>query len=74
MSRASMGLNLTNRGTTRTTIKRVRAAIVAGDKAVAGTALSAAVKQIDRAVAKGIYHRRAGSRYISRLTSQVNGL
>ncbi|HHH31183.1 MAG TPA: 30S ribosomal protein S20, partial [Polyangiaceae bacterium] len=33
-----------------------------------------AVSLIDRAVAKGIYHRRTGARYISRLTSRVAAL
>jgi ribosomal protein S20 len=29
------------------------------------------VSQIDRAVSKGVFHRRTGSRYIARLASQV---
>jgi small subunit ribosomal protein S20 len=62
------------RSTTRTTIKRVRAAIEAKDKKAAQTALSAAVRQIDKAVQKGVYPRATGSRYISRLTSHVAGL
>lgn len=62
------------RTTARTTIKRVREAIVSGKKQDAETALEACVSQIDRAVAKGLWHRKAGSRYISRLTSQVKAL
>lgn len=62
------------RSTTRTTIKRVRAAIDTKDKKAAEAALAAAVRQIDKAVAKGIYPRRTGSRYISRLVSHVNAL
>lgn len=62
------------RTTTRTLVKRVRAAIDAGDKSAAETALSLACRQIDKAVSKGLYHRRAGSRYISRLSAQVNGI
>ena len=62
------------RSTTRTTIKRVRAAVEAKDKTAATTALAACVKQIDKAVAKGVYPRATGSRYISRLTIHVNGI
>ncbi|MBX3273321.1 MAG: 30S ribosomal protein S20 [Sandaracinaceae bacterium] len=62
------------RTTVRSVVKRVRAAIDAGDKTTAQESLGKAVSLIDRAVAKGIYHRRAGSRYISRLTQRVLAL
>jgi small subunit ribosomal protein S20 len=58
----------------RTSVKRVRAAIEAGDANAAKTALVAAVSRIDGAVSKGIFHRKTGSRYIARLTHQVNTL
>jgi small subunit ribosomal protein S20 len=62
------------RATVRTYVKRVRVAIDAADKGTAQTALTVAVQKIDRAVAKGVYHRKTGSRYISRLTQQVQAL
>lgn len=62
------------RATVRTYVKRVRVAIEASDKKAAQEALTTAVKQIDGAVAKGVYHRKTGSRYISRLTEQVAAL
>ena len=62
------------RTTLRSQVKRVRAAIEAGDKDTANSALGRAVSLIDRAVAKGIYHRRTGSRYIARLTSRVHAI
>lgn len=62
------------RTTVRTLVKRVRAALDAGDKAAAQTALRAATQQIDKGVGKGLYHRKTGSRYISRLSAQVAGL
>jgi small subunit ribosomal protein S20 len=62
------------RTTVRTCVKRVRAAIEAGDAGAAKKALVEAVSQIDGAVSKGLYHRKTGSRYISRLTHQVNTL
>ncbi|KPK54244.1 MAG: 30S ribosomal protein S20 [Myxococcales bacterium SG8_38_1] len=58
----------------RTCVKRVRSAVEAGDSGAAKKALIEAISRIDGAVSKGIYHRKTGSRYISRLTHQVNGL
>jgi small subunit ribosomal protein S20 len=58
----------------RTCVKRVRVAIQEGDADAAKKALIEAVSRIDGAVSKGIYHRRTGSRYIARLTHQVNAL
>jgi small subunit ribosomal protein S20 len=55
-------------------MKRLRAAILAADKKSAEDTLKLAVSQIDRAVAKGVFHRRTGSRYIARLASQVANL
>jgi small subunit ribosomal protein S20 len=62
------------RSTVRSSIKKVRTAIAAGDHAAAKEALAAAVKRIDMAVSKGVYHQNAGSRYVSRLTHQVHQL
>ena len=59
------------RSTVRTYIKRVRKAIADGDAAEARAALLIAESQIERAVSKGVYHRATGSRYISRLATQV---
>ncbi|MCZ6805579.1 MAG: 30S ribosomal protein S20 [Deltaproteobacteria bacterium] len=58
----------------RTCVKRVRAAVAAGNTGAAKKALIEAVSKIDAAVSKGIYHRKTGSRHISRLTHQVNTL
>lgn len=62
------------RTTVRTFVKRVRTAIAAGDKGAAEKALHVASQAIDKAVSKGVYHRRTGSRYISRLAQGVAGL
>jgi small subunit ribosomal protein S20 len=59
------------RTTTRTFMKRLRSAIQSGNKQSAEASLKVAISQIDRAVAKGVFHRRTGSRYIARLASQV---
>ena len=62
------------RSATRTYMKRLRAAIHKNDKQGAEASLRQVISQIDRAVAKGVFHRRTGSRYIARLASQVSQL
>lgn len=62
------------RSTVRTYVKRLRVAIDAGDKAAAEEALGVAVSRIEGAVRKGVFHRKTGSRYVSRLTRQVQAL
>lgn len=59
------------RSTVRGAVKSVRAAIDTGDAAAASAALKPAIRHIDMAVSKGVYHRKTGSRYISRLSAQV---
>lgn len=58
----------------KTYIKKVEAAVAAGDKAVAQEALSAATKQIDMACTKGVFHKNTASRKVSRLAKAVNGM
>ena len=55
-----------------TFVKKVYAAIEAGDKAAADEALKAAISEISKAASKGIYHKSTASRKISRLTKAVN--
>lgn len=66
--------NKHQRSTVRTLVKRVRQAIEAGDKSAAQAALAIATRRLDMAVSRGLYHRKTGSRYISRLASQVAAL
>ena len=56
----------------KTFVKKVYAAIEAGDKAAADEALRAAISEISKAASKGIYHKSTASRKISRLTKAVN--
>ncbi len=58
----------------RTYIKKVVAAISAGDKQAASTAFSAAVPVIDRMADKGIIHRNKAARHKSRLNAQIKAL
>lgn len=56
----------------KTEAKKVIAAINANDKVAAQTQLIVAISEIDKAKAKGIFHKNASSRKISRLTQLVN--
>lgn len=58
----------------KTQIKKVRIAAEAGNKAEAQTALVAATKAIDKAAAKGIFHKNAAARKKSTLTRLVNAV
>jgi small subunit ribosomal protein S20 len=58
----------------RTLVKRVRTALHAKDKPAAETALKAATVALDKAATKGVYHPKAASRTISRLSAQVHRL
>jgi small subunit ribosomal protein S20 len=62
------------RTSVRTYIKRVREAVKGGDAKAAQTALAEAIRAVDMAVSKGVYHRRTGSRYVARMSQQVRAL
>lgn len=62
------------RSKVKTSIKKVDAAIAAGDKAAAQAALLAATTEIDKATSKGVYHKNTASRKVSRLAKAVNGV
>jgi small subunit ribosomal protein S20 len=58
----------------RTFVKRVEAAIGAGDKAAASEALLAAQPEMAKGVAKGVLHKNTVSRKFSRLTKAVSAI
>lgn len=60
------------RSRVKTAIKKVNAAIAAGDKAAASSALTSAISEISKAASKGVYHHKTASRKISRMTIAVN--
>ena len=62
------------RSKVKTSIKKVEAAIAAGDKAAAQACLLAATSEIDKACTKGVYHKNNASRKISRLSKAVSGM
>lgn len=62
------------RSRVKTSIKKVDAAITAGDKAAAQAALLVAISEIDKATSKGVYHKNTASRKVSRLSKAVNAM
>jgi len=67
-------VNKSRRSYMRTEIRRVEEAIASGDQAKALEALGAAAPVIARSAQKGIVHKNAGSRKISRLTQRVKAM
>ena len=57
----------------RNQIKRVRAAVQAGDSETAATEMRTATSIIHRLAGKGIIHRKQAARRISRLNASVKG-
>lgn len=66
--------NASLRSLVRTVIKKVNAAIEAGDAEQAKAAYSAAVPVIDRMADKGIIHKNKAARHKSRLNAHVKAL
>ncbi len=58
----------------KTLVKKVEAAVAASDKAAASAALKEAVVAIDKAAAKGVYHKNTAARKVSRITKAVNSI
>lgn len=66
--------NASLRSMARTYIKKINAAIQAGDAAAAKSAYDAAVPVIDRIADKGIIHKNKAARHKSRLNTQIKAL
>ncbi|MBO5197304.1 MAG: 30S ribosomal protein S20 [Lachnospiraceae bacterium] len=58
----------------KTLVKKVDAAVAAGNKDLAAACLNEAVVAIDKAAAKGIYHKNTAARKVSRISKAVNGI
>mgnify|MGYP000950074967 CR=1 FL=1 len=71
-NRAAINRNRVSR--IRTLIKKVEAAVTAGDKDAASAALVAAQPEMARGVAKGVLHKNTVARKFSRLTKSINAL
>ena len=62
------------RSKVKTAIKKVDAAVAAGDKAAAQAALTVAITEIEKAATKGVYHKNNAARKVSRVTKAVNSI
>lgn len=62
------------RSMVRTYLKKVDAAIEAGNKEEAQATFVAAVSQLDKAASKGIYHKNKAARHKSRLSTKIKEL
>jgi small subunit ribosomal protein S20 len=66
--------NTSQRSTMRTSIKKVIAAINAGDREAASQAYAAAVPVIDSAAGKGLIHANKAARHKSRLNQHIRSI
>ena len=72
VTRTRTDRNKAIRSGVKTAIKKVYAAIESGDKAAAQTALKNAVKVIEMAGSKGVYHKNNVAHKVSRISTAVN--
>lgn len=66
--------NKTRRSRLKSTVRSVEEAIATGDKAKAAAALKSVEPILARTAQKGILHKRAASRKVSRLTARVKSM
>jgi len=67
-------LNGARRSRIRTFVKKVELAIANGDQEAAKTALQAAQPELHRGVSKGVLHRNAAARKLSRLSGRIKAM
>jgi small subunit ribosomal protein S20 len=58
----------------KTAVKKVFAAVEAGDKAAANAALVEATSVIEKAASKGVFHKNTAARKVSAVAKAVNTL
>ena len=66
--------NKSIRSSVKTAIKKVEAAVAAGDAETAKDALVKAISAIDKAQTKGVYHKNTAARKVSRISKAVNSI
>jgi small subunit ribosomal protein S20 len=67
-------VNKARRSRMRSSIRQVEEAIASGDRQGAEAALKAAQPEIIRAANKGVIHKNAASRKVSRLAGRINAI
>lgn len=66
--------NASRRSMMRTLVKKVLAAIHAGDKAAAEAAYAKALPVLDRFATKGLIHKNKAARHKSRIVARIKAL
>jgi len=64
-------INHSRKSRVRGFVRKVEEALAKGDKSAATAALKAAEPEIMRGVSKGVIHKNAGARKVSRLTKRL---
>ena len=72
VNRTKAERNKAIKSSVKTAIKKVFATIEAGDKKAAEAELTAAIKTIEMAGSKGVYHKNNEARKVSRISKAVN--
>ena len=72
VNRTKADRNKAIRSSVKTAMKKVFAAVEAGDKAAAAAELANATKTVEMAGAKGVYHKNNVARKVSRMSKAVN--
>jgi small subunit ribosomal protein S20 len=67
-------INKNRKSQMRTAVRKVEEALASGNRETAAAALKAAEPQIMRSASKGVIHKNAGSRKVSRLTARLKKL
>ncbi|MEO0982281.1 MAG: 30S ribosomal protein S20 [Pseudomonadota bacterium] len=67
-------VNKARRSRMRSFVRKVEEAIAAGDKSAAADALKAAQPEIMRAASKGVLHKNASARKVSRLSHRIKSM
>jgi len=67
-------MNTARRGRTRTFVKKVELAIAEGDAKKATEALRLAQPELARGVVKGLMHKNAAARKMSRLSARIKAM
>ncbi len=71
LTKTETAYNRAQRSTYRTAVKKFEKLVADGNKEAAETALLQAIRNLDRAVSKGIIHKNKAARKKSRLTKQL---
>lgn len=72
VNRTKADRNKAIRSSVKTAMKKVFAAVEAGDKAAAAAELVNATKTVEMAGSKGVYHKNNVARKVSRMSKAVN--